>query len=842
MSKTDANNAGALLRAIAQIQAEFILSGQTRESFDPLLAKLLELTESEYGFIGEVLTDENGSPYLKTHALTNIAWNEETREFYDENAPNGLEFRNLNSLFGYCLKHARPVLSEDPENDSRRGGLPPGHPPLLKFAGLPIYQGSEMVGMIGLANRPGGYDQALVEFLQPFLTTCATLIVGFRTLSREREQERLRNEQERKTATIVNTAVDAIVTIDEDGRIETFNQGAEKMFGYTSAELVGANVNCLMPEPYHSDHNRHLQKYLDTGVSRIIGAGREVAALRKDGTVFPVDLSISEINLETRREFVGILRDISERKAAEEQLLEAKLAAEAASRAKSSFLATMSHEIRTPLNAILGMTELLDDTELNDEQTDYVRTLAVSGESLLQLISDFLDLSKIEASQLDITRTNFDLRELIGDTVAVLRPRAQDKGLKLESRISGQMPSFLLGDNNRIRQILLNLLGNAIKFTPAGQVTLEVVFGAADPKQQLPVVFRVSDQGVGIAAADHEQVFEKFFQAGDPAAANPGGTGLGLTICRELARRMGGDVVLEASAPGRGSVFSLTLPLPETNEIDIPAPAPELKETSGTQAIANETASEIRVLLAEDNEDNRKITQRLLEKMGLSVDYAENGETALELVKRTDYDAILMDLDMPVCDGVTATKLIREWERDRPGGPMPIIALTAHALKEYRQRAERAGVSDYITKPVRGQDLQQALLRRIDFRPAVLVVDDNYDARRLTGKMLERTRLYRVSTAASGAEGLDLLERRSFAAVIVDLEMPGMDGLETARRIRQKTGSQPPILALSGHAGSEYVASSRAAGCNAYLTKPADRKTLVDTVSRLISDAGRAPA
>jgi PAS domain S-box-containing protein len=311
------------------VQSQFILDVEPRVLFDRLLTDLLSLTESEYGFIGEVLWSDNGDPYLRAHAITNIAWNEKWMQFYRENAPKGMVFTNLKTLFGAVLTSGRPVISNDPANDARRGGLPEGHPALNAFLGLPIYRaalnaflglpiyrGDKLVGMIGIANRPNGYDDELVTYLEPFLATCASMIESVRTDHLRRTAEEALAGSEARIQAIVNTAVDAIVTIDERGIVQAFNPAAEQIFGYSAGEVIGQNVSMLMPSPHREKHDSYIARYLQTGESRIIGIGREVDALRKDGTTFPVELALSEVPTGNGRLFTGILRDITERKEA----------------------------------------------------------------------------------------------------------------------------------------------------------------------------------------------------------------------------------------------------------------------------------------------------------------------------------------------------------------------------------------------------------------------------------------------------------------------------------------------------------------------------------------------
>ncbi|HEU5360179.1 MAG TPA: PAS domain S-box protein, partial [Candidatus Deferrimicrobiaceae bacterium] len=313
-----------LLEAMTEAQTQWFKHRDPAMIFDGLLQVLLSVTESEFGFIGEVLRDPDGNPYLKEHAITNIAWNEETRRFYEEHAPEGLEFRNLKTLFGAVMVTGEPVISNDPSKDPRRGGLPEGHPPLNSFLGIPIYAGGEMVGMSGIANRPGGYDDELVEFLHPFTSMCGNLIHAFRT-RRDRDRMLTRFEEERvRLKAILDGAVDAIITVNSDGMIESANPSVEKIFGYTPEELLGRNVNLLMPEPNRHLHDGYIRRYLETGQAAVIGIGREAEGIRKDGSIVPIELTIAEVALPDRTLFTGILRDISKRRAAERALRESE--------------------------------------------------------------------------------------------------------------------------------------------------------------------------------------------------------------------------------------------------------------------------------------------------------------------------------------------------------------------------------------------------------------------------------------------------------------------------------------------------------------------------------------
>lgn len=310
----------ALLESITRAQAELVRGASSRVAFEALLSDLLRLTASEYGFIGEVRRDEDGTPYLQTHAITNIAWNEATRTFHDENIANGLEFRNLDTLFGAVIRTGEAVISNAPGQDSRGSGIPEGHPPLEAFLGLPFHSRGEMVGMVGIANRGEGYDEELVAFLGPFLMTCSNLIVSLRSEIEHEVVARGLRESEARGRAILETAVDAIITIDTRGRIESCNRATTRLFGYEAQELVGENVSMLMPESHRVLHDSYISNYLETGRAKVIGIGREVPGRHKDGSEFWLELGINRIALDGRRMFVGTLRDITERRRSEDEM------------------------------------------------------------------------------------------------------------------------------------------------------------------------------------------------------------------------------------------------------------------------------------------------------------------------------------------------------------------------------------------------------------------------------------------------------------------------------------------------------------------------------------------
>jgi len=379
-----------------------------------------------------------------------------------------------------------------------------------------------------------------------------------REISNRKEIERTLKDREERLKAVLDNVVDGIITTDDKGRILTFNPAAEKLFGYRAKEILKKNINLLTPEPFSSQHKNYMKNYLNTGMGTIIGHGRECVGLRKGNIEFPIDLAINEMKVDSDIFFTGIVRDITERKKAETELKKAKEKAEIANRAKSEFLANMSHEIRTPMNAIIGMTGLALETELNSEQKYFLNVVKNSSEALMCIINDILDFSKIEAGQINIEETSFNIRELVENVIEIFSVSTSDKKIELISYVEPEIPSFIIGDANILRQILVNLLGNAVKFTDEGEVVLNVGLSSSFETEKVKLHFSVSDTGIGIGSESIDTIFERFSQVDSSSTRRFSGTGLGLSISKSLLELMGGKIWVE-SEEKRGTTFHFTL-------------------------------------------------------------------------------------------------------------------------------------------------------------------------------------------------------------------------------------------------------------------------------------------
>jgi PAS domain S-box-containing protein len=524
------------------------------------------------------------------------------------------------------------------------------------------------------------------------------LLIGTDNTARqlvEAEQKKLDQrlrDQQFYTRSLIESNIDALMTTDPSGIITDVNKQMEALTGCTRDELIGAPFKSHFTDPERAE----------AGINLVLREKKvtdyELTACARDGkqTVVSYNATTFYDRGRTLQGVFAAARDVTERKRVEAELQQAKAMAETASQTKSDFLAGMSHEIRTPLNAIIGMADLLKETPLTPDQRAYAEVFQEAGNSLLLLINDILDLSKMEADQLVLEETDFDLAEILKSAMSLMNLRAHEKSLSLVYNLAPDVPTFLAGDVMRLRQILLNLIGNAIKFTERGEVALRVEHEPGAREAGL-LRFSVSDTGIGIPADKLDAIFKSFTQVDSSTSRKYGGTGLGLTISKRLVELMGGRIWVE-SVSDHGTTFYFTVRL--RVRTGTPMAAREASTQPAPRVIAG-SGRELHVLVADDSIHNRMLLQAYLRSVQYLVDTVENGAEAVERVQAGHYDVVLMDMQMPVMDGYTATRGIRQWEQSHNRGPLPIIALTAYALSGDRNKCLEAGCTDYLAKPIK---------------------------------------------------------------------------------------------------------------------------------------------
>jgi len=672
------------------------------------------------------------------------------------------------------------------------------------------------------------------------------------TTERERAEQELAHER-RLFQALMDNIPDTIYFQDTACRFMRINKAQANLLGIPDPqEAIGKTDFDFFPREFAQACYDAEQKLLQSG-QPIIAAEQKL--VKPNGQV--QWLSTTEVPLRDvegkAMGFVGISRDITDRKLAEIDLANATKAAESANRVKSEFLANMSHEIRTPMNGVIGMTELVLDTELSPEQREHVETIRTSAETLLTVINDILDFSKIEAGKLDLDLIPFALRDGLEETTRILAFRAGQKGLELTCDIRPEVPEQVVGDPTRLRQILVNLASNAIKFTERGEVALRVEVESQTGGSVI-LHFSVRDTGIGIPEDKHRLIFEAFSQADTSTSRRFGGTGLGLTICSRLVALMNGQLWLE-SAPGQGSIFHFTAQLGiAEHQAERPRMEPRLEGTA--------------VLVVDDNLTNRRILAETLGRWGARVTEAEGSAAALAALERAEKQSdpfvlMLTDVQMPEKDGF---ELVEEVKGRTGLGHKPLVVmLTSAGVRGDSVRCRQLGVSAYVTKPIRQSDLHKVLMivlgdtalrsgapelvTRHSLREAglskrleILLAEDNLVNQKLAARLLEKQG-HKVTLASNGNEALAILGKQAFDLVLMDVQMPELDGFEATAAIREReklTGAHQVVIAMTAHAMKGDRERCLTAGMDGYVSKPIHAKELFAAIDEALSTSPAA--
>lgn len=663
-----------------------ILRKDSKVFYEKILLDLLGVTESEYGFIGEVLFDSENQPYLKTYALTNIAWDDATRKFYDDHAPEGLEFRNLETLFGYALKHKEVVISNNPSSDKKRGGLPKGHPPLTAFLGIPILFNGELIGMVGIANKKQGYLMDDVKFLDPFIANLGTAFRAQKNELRRQDAEQQLLESKEKLESVFKEMSDAIWSINaEDFSLIFITPSVVDLYGYPISDWEKDTQ--LWIKVVHPDD----QPIIDKCFEDLTNNGefnREYRIYTKDGSLKWVKNRAKKVVEDNGRVRIdGAISDVSIEKENLFKVEEAKKIAEQASLAKDEFLANMSHEIRTPLNAIVGFSEMLENTPLTENQKKHIDVISVASKNLMNVLNDVLDTSKLEAGVIQLEKRKTNIKEVVENVVSLYASIAHAKKVKTSISIDSDVPKLVFADQTRLSQILSNLVNNAIKFTEKGKVALHVEV-LSRQKDRKTLRFIVKDTGIGIPKNKQIEIFDRFIQAESSTTRKYGGTGLGMSIVKSLVALHNGEINL-TSEEGKGTTITVDI------TFTIAAGKQIKQQSMQKMVINNQLFKGYTFLIVEDNKFNQLLVESILTQYGATLDFAGDGLEAIEKVKSNSYDLIIMDLQMPNMDGTQATKILIEELKIKT----PIIACSAHSIKSEKEDCIALGMKDYIPKP-----------------------------------------------------------------------------------------------------------------------------------------------
>jgi two-component system, sensor histidine kinase and response regulator len=680
------------------------------------------------------------------------------------------------------------------------------------------------------------------------------LVILRNVTERKRAEDETRRIKLLLTTILQNLPTPVFLKDAEELRYIFWNKASEELYGYSSEHVVGKTAYEVFAPEQAERFELQDRETLETG--RLSSVPELIVETTHKGTRVLHSRKLPILDENGKPQYlVGISEDITERREAERVLIEARKAAEDASRAKSEFLANMSHEIRTPMNGIMGMTELALSTELTPEQYEYLDAVRISADSLLKLINDILDFSKIEAGKLELIDVEFSLRDAIADTMTILAVQAHQKKLELLYQIPPEVPDAVVGDPGRLRQILTNLVGNAIKFTEHGEVVLSIEMSSeADTEVNLHV--SVADTGIGIPHEKQQTIFSAFEQADGSISRKYGGTGLGLAISSRFCEMMGGKIWLESEV-GTGSTFHFTLGFRLQENRAQQEPLEEIDRLKG-----------LRVLLVDDNATNRRILEQALRYAGMEPESVDSGRGALFSMRKAYQDGqpfpvVITDCMMPEMDGF---RLVEHIKQDPSLSDSVILMLTSSGERGDAARCVKLGIAAYLLKPVKQAELlftisrvlhavpgaqsRPALFTRHSIRESrrrlnVLVVEDNPVNQKLAVRMIERMG-HTATVAGNGLEALETLERLTFDLVLMDVQMPRMDGLEATRALRAReraTGGHIPVIAMTAYAMKGDKEKCLDAGMDGYVSKPISAHELQRATDQILGlcETGRTP-
>jgi len=683
-----------LLDTLFKMQKKFIAEKKSGEVFELLLNEILMITNSEYGFIGEIKSSEEGKPYLKTRAITNISWDEESRKFYEEGAPDGLEFHELDNLFGHTILTGEMIITNDPASHPKSKGIPKNHPDLKAYMGVPLFSGDELIGMVGVANREEGYDQEFAVKMQTVFSTCSNFIEACRTEQLRQEAEaalQISEERLRRSQNYANIGT-------WDWNIETgelhWSDRIAPLFGFPEGDLETTYENFL--NSVHPDDRNMVTEAVSACVvegkeydieHRCIWPDRTVRWLSEKG-----DVQRDESGEAVR--MLGVVQDITDKKEAEINLVAAKEEAERANRTKSEFLSSMSHELRTPMNAILGFAQLMElDKGLTENQKQSIGEISKAGYHLLELINEVLDLARIEAGKLTVSMGPVEVKEVFDDCMKLILPMAKKYSVHVNYQPDDCKNNIVQADKTRLKQVILNLLSNAIKYNkPGGYVSVDC---STTKDKRLRV--DIKDNGLGIDKMMQSALFTAFNRLGADSTSIEG-TGIGLVITKNLVELMNGTIDF-SSTLGEGSKFWIELPISSTvvtsGEYEI--------DDNSFMSMEGLKEREYSIVYIEDNDPNVRLVEGLFERhKNIKLFTANDGLAGITLCEKAIPDLILLDINLPDMNGIQILEKLRGIRnlKDRP-----VVAVSANAMEHDIEKGLSSGFDDYVVKPIEFPEL-----------------------------------------------------------------------------------------------------------------------------------------
>ena len=761
MAQQLAVHRGAVLQAIYTIFRQTLSCETLEEVAQTCLSVAEELTESRFGYLG--LLNDKGT--IDTIAISNPGW--KACEMEASEAARLLKDMEVRSYWGEVITKGRTVVVNDPTNHPKALGLPDGHPPITSFLGAPLERDGEVTGIIALGNREGGFGPIEEADLEQ-MATAAT-----EALFRMKAQEELARSEARFRE-LVSTSVDGVISVDSNLHIFLWNQGAERIFGYSADEMIGTSLMRIVPRRYRGTKKHGFEAFSRSGEGAVIGATLELTGLTSTDEEVPIELSVSA-RLEGGKPIAtAIVRNIASRKRAEREILAARMRAEEASAAKTAFLATMSHELRTPMNAIIGISGMLakyDTENLTKKQFEGLQLIGKSGDRLLSLINDVLDISKVEANKMEVILDTVDLPELLAGLEKLAVNLIGEKPVDFFVQKSAHVPNAVITDGKKVNQVLTNLIGNAAKFTDLGEIVLRTYVA------EKRLFFEVRDTGIGIGEKDLPHIFEEFHQVDSTDTRKHGGTGLGLAVCEKFVKLMAGTIEIESTI-GRGTTVRFHIPFAQVE----PKPRGDSGRHRGVRATGFKKRADLRhVLIIEDDAESVYLFNQSLRRHGYVVDSARDGQIGLEMIRRLHPDIVLLDLNLPGMNGVDVLEAIRTNPAHKD---IPVVIVSMYDEDEV---GLVYGVSEFISKPVTELKLLNSI-RRIEShlngkRQCVLIVDDEEAELRLLEDMLGRNG-YRVRSVSDSRLVAEEIEAEVPDLLILDLVMPHVNGFEILSAVR----------------------------------------------------------